>query len=65
MPDFKRIPTTELIWEQIAVKEGGPVLYFVTSDKRREVYKLWKKERDGLKIIGKAKDPVKLRKGMH
>ena len=65
MPDFKRIPAGETVWEQISVKEGGEPLYFVTSDHRREVYKLWRRGKEGFEIIGKAKDPVKLRKGIH
>lgn len=61
MPEFKRIPAGETIWEQISVKEGGEPLYFVTSDKRREAYKLWKYGKSGFEIIGKAKNPVALR----
>jgi hypothetical protein len=56
-----RIPTTEILWEQVATKEGAPALYFVTSDRRREVYKLWRKEKNGFELLRKASSPVKLR----
>ena len=56
-----RIPTTEILWEQVATKEGGPALYFVTSDRRREVYKLWRKEKNGFELLKKASSPVKFR----
>lgn len=56
-----RIPTTEILWEQISVKEGGPALYFVTSDRRREVYKLWRKEKNGFELLRKASSPMKFR----
>lgn len=56
-----RIPTTEILWEQISAKEGGPALYFVTSDRRREVYKLWRKEKNGFELLRKASSPVKFR----
>lgn len=56
-----RIPTTEILWEQISVKEGCPVLYFVTSDRRRESYKLWRKEKNGFELLKKASSPVKFR----
>ena len=58
---FPRIPTTEILWEQISVKEGAPALYFVTSDRRRESYKLWRKENNGFELLKKASSPVKLR----
>ena len=56
-----RIPTTEILWEQVCPKEGAPALYFVTSDRRREVYKLWRKEKNGFELLRKASSPVKFR----
>lgn len=66
MPDFKRIPAGETIWEQL-FKEGDqelgkPPLYLVTSDKRREKYHLWKRMKDGSYAeVMRSSDPTKLR----
>ena len=55
-----KIPTSEIVWESVSIKEGGENVYFVTSDKRRETYKLWKFDNGSYEMIHKDRTPPDL-----
>lgn len=56
-----KIPKTETKWESIYGSDGD-LLYVVTSKQDRSVYYLYKNEDVDFKKLGKASDPLSLKK---
>lgn len=56
-----KIPKTETKWESI-YGTGGDLLYVVTSKQDRSVYFLYQNEDGDFKKLGKASDPLSLKK---
>ena len=63
---LKKLPDGEITWERIHEKDvlgEGLLRFLVTSDKRREVYTLWRVHHDGIILyerLGRAKTPPDL-----
>lgn len=58
---MQNVNEKEFVWEQI-YDDHGKRTHVVTSDRRREVYRLYKVHGDKLELIGKARTPVELKR---
>lgn len=59
--DATHLHKDEIVWEQI-FNEKGVLTHVVTSDKRRDNYRLYSVTDDGFRLIGKGKNPIDLKR---
>jgi hypothetical protein len=51
----------EIVWERI-FNEKGVLTHVITSDRRRDNYRLYSVIDDGFRLIGKGKNPIDLKR---
>lgn len=59
--DRTHLHKDEIVWERI-FNEKGVLTYVVTSDRRRDNYRLYSVTDDEFRLIGKDKNPIDLKR---
>ena len=55
----KSLPKSDILW--VTERTESENTYYITSDKSRTKYSLWKQEKDGVSLVTTGKTPSKFR----